>query len=35
MAELGLEIERTFAELMAHEPRRNLPREAEGAPVLH
>lgn len=35
MAELGAEIERTFAELMQHEPRRNLPREAEGAPVLH
>ncbi len=35
MAELGLEIQRTFAELMQHEPRRNLPREAEGSPVLH
>lgn len=36
MAELGQEIERTFDELMQHEPRRNLPREAaEGAPVLH
>jgi hypothetical protein len=35
MAELGAEIERTFGELMQHEPRRNLPREAEGAPVLH
>jgi hemerythrin-like domain-containing protein len=35
MAELGAEIERTFDELMQHEPRRNLPREAEGAPVLH
>ncbi|HET8541288.1 MAG TPA: hemerythrin domain-containing protein [Anaeromyxobacter sp.] len=35
MAELGAEIERTFRELVQHEPRRNLPREAEGAPVLH
>ncbi len=35
MAELGAEIERTFAELVQHEPRRNLPREAEGTPVLH
>ena len=35
MAELGAEIERTFAELLQHEPRRNLPREAEGTPVLH
>ncbi len=35
MAELGAEIERTFSELMQHEPRRNLPREAEGTPVLH
>ena len=35
MAELGPELERTFEELMQHEPRRNLPREAEGAPVLH
>jgi hemerythrin-like domain-containing protein len=35
MTELGQEIERTFGELMQHEPRRNLPREAEGAPVLH
>ncbi len=35
MLELGAEIERTFAELMQHEPRRNLPREAEGAPALH
>jgi hemerythrin superfamily protein len=35
MVELGAEIERTFGELMQHEPRRNLPREAEGAPVLH
>ncbi len=35
MTELGQEIERTFAELMQHEPRRNLPREAEGTPVLH
>ncbi len=35
MTELGAEIERTFGELMQHEPRRNLPREAEGTPVLH
>ncbi len=35
MAELGVEIERTFRELMRHEPRRTLPREAEGAAVLH
>ncbi len=36
LAELGPEIARTFGELMQHEPRRNLPREAEeGAPVLH
>ncbi len=35
MGELGAEIERTFSELMQHEPRRNLPREAEGTPVLH
>ncbi len=35
MAELGAEIQRTFGELMQHEPRRNLPREAEGGPVLH
>jgi hemerythrin superfamily protein len=35
MAELGAEIERTFGELMKHEPRRTLHREAEGAPVLH
>ncbi|HEX9051196.1 MAG TPA: hemerythrin domain-containing protein [Anaeromyxobacter sp.] len=35
MAELGAELERTFGELMQHEPRRNLPREAEGTPVLH
>lgn len=35
MQELGGEIERTFSELMLHEPRRNLPREAEGVPVLH
>ncbi len=35
MAELGAEIERTFSELLQHEPRRNLPREAEGHPVLH
>lgn len=35
MTELGAEIERTFGELMQHEPRRNLPREAEGAPFLH
>ncbi len=35
LAELGSEIERTFAELLQHEPRRNLPREAEGQPVLH
>jgi hemerythrin superfamily protein len=35
MAELGEELRRTFAELMQHEPRRNLPREAEGGPILH
>lgn len=35
MAELGAEIERTFGELMLHEPRRTLHREAEGASVLH
>ncbi len=35
MVELGAEIQRTFGELMQHEPRRNLPREAEGSPVLH
>ncbi len=35
LAELGGEIERTFSELLQHEPRRNLPREAEGQPVLH
>ena len=35
MAELGAEIERTFGELMQHEPRRTLHREAEGASVLH
>jgi len=35
MSELGREIERTFTELMRHEPRSSLPREAEGAPVFH